>query len=160
MRSLLNKIKNTFFSVTTPEEREEAMIRIRFLEYLTFDVEFYGSFYNSSAEVLDRHAQLIEDNIGVVPCNETEKRIIFLEEALADMIQLEFDSWSITADIESCGCETYYSFRGWYNFNFIAKGLLETNSTSQETCHNSGSKYLVAYLISLTDSGKRDLGIQ
>jgi len=159
MIGFLRKIKDTLFSGATPEDRAEAMIRIHFLEYLTFDIEFYGNFYVSSSDILQRYSKLSDDCTGVMSNLEIDKKMKFIEEAFAELIQLEFDSWARMANIGHCDCETYFSFRRWYNFNFIAKGLLEVNSTSAEECRNAGSKYLVVYLMDLIYNGKRDLGI-
>jgi|19_taG_2_1085344.scaffolds.fasta_scaffold08278_2 hypothetical protein len=159
MIGFLRKIKDTLFSEITPEDRAEAMIRIHFLEYLAFDVEFYGNFYKSSVDVLKRYSDLLNSSVETTSNSGVEKRVEFLEEALAEIIQLEFDSWTSLSGMNSCDCEIYYSFRGWYNFHFIAKGLLEVNSTGRDSCHNAGSKYLVIFLTNLIEIGRKDLGV-
>ena len=159
MISFLRKIKNTLFSGATPEDRAEAMIRIHFLEHLTFDVEFYGRFYVSSSAILQRYSILLSDHKGVVSSLDVDKRMDFLEESFAELIQLEFESWAAMANLEYCDCETYFSFRGWYNFNFIAKGLLKISAAREEECRHTDSKCLFYYLRDLISNGKRDLGI-
>ena len=115
MIGFLKKIKNTLFSEITPEDREEAVIRIHFLEYLAFDVEFYGNFYKSSSDILKRHFELLNNPKESIHNSDIEKRVEFLEEALTEIVQLEFDSWVSIANMNSCDCETYYSFREWHN---------------------------------------------
>jgi hypothetical protein len=137
MTSLINKIKDT---LSRNQAKKEAKIRFRFLKYLSDDVRQHGNFYTSSTSVFDKYNDLM--CIGaVIPENEKSK----LEEIMADLIQLEFEAWVCNNDINACNCEHSYSFQRWYNFHYIARGMLEMSKTPS---------VLADYLCRLIDIGK------
>tara|TARA_Y100000034_G_scaffold898_1_gene1144 strand:+ start:1254 stop:1736 length:483 start_codon:yes stop_codon:yes gene_type:complete len=123
---IIKKIKNTILNFHIQEDREEAILRLKFLDYILFDLEFYGDFYRTSLSIFKRYAQInngIDDGDG----KKLQNRIEFLGSALEDMLQLEFESWTFGQGIKYCDCEHYYSTRGWYDFYYIALDLLEAS---------------------------------
>ena len=137
MTSLINKIKDT---LSRNQAKKEAKIRFRFLKYLSDDARHCGDFYTSSTVVFDRYHNLMCSS-AVIPQNEKSE----LEEMMADLIQLEFEAWVCSNDINVCNCEHSYSFQRWYNFHYIALGMLDMSRTPS---------VLADYLCRLIDIGK------
>ena len=135
MTSLINKIKDT---LSRNQAKKEAKIRFRFLKYLSDDARQYGNFYTSSTAIFDRYHNLTH-NDGE-DCEKDE-----VANMMTDLIQLEFEAWACGEDLNVCDCEHSYSFQRWYNFHYVALGMLDMSRTPS---------VLADYLCRLIDIGK------
>ena len=158
MISLIKKIKDTILNYHSQNDREEAMFRIRFLDYILFDLEFYGDFYANSFHIFKRYTQ-IYDGIDGDDTDKLQVRKDFLASALEDTMQLEFESWAYGQGIEPCDYKHYYSSRGWYDFYHISIDLLSA-SVSESGCNlDNSSKIVDEKLRSIIMTGKEEVGI-
>lgn len=162
MRSLIKKIKDTIFYYYNQIDREEAMLRLRFLEYILFDFEYYGDFYVSSFHIFKRFAQ-VNEGIEDECWKSLQNRIDFLTSALEDSLQLEFESWTFGQGIECCDCEHYYSTRGWYDFYYVATDLLNAIVLNSNSNFNNGPEVNIRLITKKLRSsildGKKEVGM-
>jgi len=155
MISLIKKIKDTILNYHSQNDREEAMFRLRFLDYILFDLEFYGDFYANSFHIFKRYTQIYDGDDG----DKLQVRKDFLASALEDTMQLEFESWAYGQGIDPCDYEHRYSSRGWYDFYHISVDLLNT-SVSESVCNlDNSSKIVYEKLRSIIITGKEEVGM-
>ena len=157
MRSIVQKIKDTFFHKKTLDGRDEAILRLRYLDHILFDFEFCGDFYTLLVHIFKRYAQ-VSDGLSGEDEKKLQNRIDFLASALEDSIQLGFEAWAFERDITYCDCENYYSNRGWYDFYYIAMDLLDASVSDPEFNPEESSSLITERLRRSIITGKEELG--